>query len=176
MSIEKIAELNKLAAKIEKMKAEAVSVITDQDELRIQALEKIQEYLRGMSDATNGFAWNAYTNTTIFWLVKQREVTNNSGVSFSFGKDNKVDIVQHSYASVLELKDFTNMSRDAFLEQVGDKKRFKEGLVELVERWRDIKPQIEKCAEEALLERMNRAQKSLASFKASYEAVANFEV
>jgi hypothetical protein len=49
-------------------------------------------------------------------------------------------------------------------------------MVELIDKWKEIKPYIEAAAEKAMIERMTKAQEELANFKASYEKVANFEV
>ena len=179
MSIEKIRELNKLAKQMEEMKAKAISEITDREELRVQALCKIQDYLREMSKATEGFGWIAETNITIYWLVKQAEINNGgySGVYFSFHKNGTVDIVQSGGTSGLKIEDFTNKPRDKFYRISSDGRAYwNDGYIELIEKWSEIKPCIEACAERKLIERMNKTQKELADFKSSYEKVVDFKV
>ena len=180
MSIEKIRELNNLAKQMEEMKKKAISeVVTDRRELRIQALCKIQDYLKEISKATEGFYWTAETNVTIFWLVKQSEVDNGKyrGVEFTFISKGIVNIRQHSGASSLNIEDFTNMPKDKFYRITSDNKiRWEDGMVELIDKWHEIKPYIESCAEKKLLERMTKTQKELADFKASYEKIVDFKV
>ena len=177
MSIEKIRELNNIAKQMEEMKAKAISEVTDRKELRIQALKKIQEYLRELSEATNGCNWSAETPITIYWLVKQEEIGSRyhrNGACFYFKADGSVNIYQSSAASSIDIKNFTNLTE--FGRTSNDKFHWEYGMVELVEKWKEIKPYIEKAAENAMIERMTKAQDELASFKASYEKVANFEV
>ena len=179
MSMEKIRALNELAKQMEEMKKKAISEITDRKELRIQALCKIQDYLREMSEATKGFSWTAETNITIYWLVKQPDVNSGkySGMYLMFNSKGIVDITQHGGASSLHIKDFTNMPKEKFYRVTSDGKiRWEDGMVELIEKWSEIKPYIETCAEKKLIERMNRTQKELADFKASYEKVVDFKV
>lgn len=180
MSIEKIRELNNLAKQMEEMKRKAMrEVITDRKELRVQALCKIQDYLKEMSNATEGFYWTAETNVTIFWLVKQCDVDSKkyNGVEFTFVSNGTVNITQYSGASTLSIKDFTNMPKDKFYRITSDNKiLWEDGMVELIERWSEIKPYIESCAEKKLIERMNKTQNELANFKASYEKVVDFKV
>lgn len=175
MSLEKIAELNKLAQQMEEMKTKAIGEITDRKELRIQAIKKIQAYLVEVSKATKDFSWTAKTNTTIYWLIKQDEVHKYGGVEFIFRKDGTVDVYQSSASSHLEIKNFTNVASEEFFEKY-DTSRWREGYIKLIENWHEIKPQIEASAEKSLLERMNKTQQELADFKASYETVVKFEV
>lgn len=176
MSIERIKELNKIATQMEEMKTKAISEVTDRKMLRIQALQKIQEYLRELSDATEGCYWRAETPISIYWLVKQEEIgtRGKNGAEFIFRKDGTVDIIQHGYASSLHTEDFTNLTE--FGSVYNDKFNWNEGMIELINKWKEIKPYIEQAAEKAMIERMTKAQKELADFKASYEKVANFEV
>lgn len=176
MSIEKIKQLNKIATQMEEMKSKAIGEITDRDALRIQALKKIQEYFRELSKATEGCYWIAETPITIYWLVKQEEIRNgkHSGVSFVFTKDGKVKISQHASASSLSIVDFTNLVE--FSKPNGDKRYWIDGMIELINRWEEIKPYIEKAAENAMIERMTKAQKELADFNTSYEKVVNFKI
>lgn len=178
MSIEKIAELNKLAQQMEEMKIKAMSEITDRRDLRVQALYKIQDYLRQISKATEGFSWSAETPISIYWLVKQNDVGKNynRGVTFYFKPSGIVEIYQNASASALKIYNFTNLTEEDFYYTSGNQLRWNEGFVPLVENWKEIKPYIESSAEKALLERMNKTQKELADFKASYEKVVNFEV
>lgn len=176
MSIERIKELNKIATQMEEMKTKAIGEITDRKELRIQALKKIQDYLRELSKATEGCGWTAETPITIYWLVKQDEIGNrrSNGAYFNFCSNGKVNISQYASVSTLRIDDFTNLSE--FGRTYGNKFQFEEGMIELINRWKEIKPYIEQAAEKAMIERMTKAQKELADFKASYEKVANFEV
>ena len=73
--------------------------------------------------------------------------------------------------------DFLNKREEDFYYKYNDGRiKWNDGYLELINRWQEIKEQIESCAEKALLERMNKTQKELADFKASYEKVVNFEV
>jgi hypothetical protein len=176
MSIERIKELNKIATQMEAMKAKAIGEITDRKELRIQALKKIQEYLKELSKATEGCYWTAETPITIYWLVKQDEIgtKRSNGVGFTFSSSGEVNIYQYASASSLRINDFTNLSEFGHTYTSGY--RWDDGMVELINRWKEIKPYIEAAAEKAMIERMTKAQKELADFKASYEKIANFEV
>ena len=178
MSIEKIAELNKLAKQMEEMKAKAISEITDRKELRVQAICKIQEYLKQLSAATDGFSWTAEAPVSIYWLVKQNEIKNNGhrGVRFYFKADGTMEIYQNACASALKIENFTSLKEEDLLYVSGGQYNWREGFIPLIEKWSEIKPYIESCAEKALLERMNKTQQELADFKASYEKVVNFEV
>ena len=177
MSIEKIRELNNLAKQMEEMKTKAISAITDRNELRIQALKKIQEYLKELSAATEGYSWSAETPITIYWLVKQADINSGrkKGVEFYFDKSGNVSIYQHASASSIHIKNFLSYNEQDFFYANG-RNEFKEGLIPLVEKWREIKPYIEQAAEKAMLDRMTKIQKELADFKASYEKVVDFEV
>ena len=176
MSIEKIKQLNEIATQIEAMKAKAIGEIKDREELRVQALKKIQEYLRDLSKATEGCYWRAETPITIYWLVKEEEIKSGkkNGVSFTFTKDGKVDIVQYASASTLRIVDFTNLTE--FGRQYSHGFRWEEGMVALINKWKELKPYIEKEAEKAMFDRMTKAQNELADFKTSYEVVADFKV
>ena len=176
MSIEKVKQLNLIASQIEKMKREAISEIKDREELRIQALKKIQEYFRDLCKATEGCSWRAETPITIYWLVRDDEIRSGkkSGVSFYFSKDGKVNITQYASASTLRIDDFTNLTE--FGRQYSQGFRWEDGMIELISKWKEIKPYIEKEAEKAMLARMTKAQEELANFKTSYETVANFEI
>ncbi len=177
MSIEKIMELNKIAKQMEEMKAKAISEVTDRKELRIQALKKIQDYLKDLSKATEGCYWMAETPITIYWLVKQDEIGteyHRTGVCFRFHSNGTVNIEQSAAASHLDIKNFTNLTE--FGRTYNDTFHWDDGMIELIDNWKEIKPYIEQAAEEAMIERMTKAQNELANFKASYEKVANFEV
>lgn len=177
MSIERIMELNKIAKQMEEMKAKAISEVTDRKELRIQALKKIQDYLKELSEATKGYHWSAETPITIYWLVKQDEIGtryHRNGVSFYFKADGSVNIYQSAAASSIDIKDFTKLTE--FGRTYSGTFHWEDGMVELIDKWKEIKPYIEQAAEKAMIERMTKAQKELADFKASYEKVANFEV
>lgn len=180
MSIERIRELNKIATQMEKMKKQAISEVTDRKELRIQALKKIQEYLKELSRATEGCSWNAETPITIYWLVKQEEVGSRgcpNGVCFTFKADGSVAIRQYcSGASGIKIEDFTSLSEFGRTYSNSNNFRWEDGMVELIDRWKEIKPYIEAAAEKAMIERMTKAQKELAEFKVSYEKVVDFEV
>ena len=178
MSLEKIAQLNALAKQMEEMKKQAIGEIKDRKQLRVEAIYKIQDYLKRVCEATKGFSWYAETQITIYWLVKQNEICGNrKGVYFYFDKDGHVDISQHASASSLKIKDFLSKKEEDFYYKRSDGTiTWNEGYLELIERWAELKQQIESCAEKAMLERMNRTQKELADFKASYEQVVNFEV
>lgn len=177
MSIERIKELNKIATQMEEMKAKAISEVTDRKELRIQALKKIQEYLKELSKATEGCYWYAETPISIYWLVKQEEIgtMGRNGVEFIFRKNGTVDIRQGGFASSLEAEDFTNQTEFGRVYR-DNTFHWEDGMLELIDKWKEIKPYIEKAAEKAMIERMTKAQKELADFKASYEKVTNFEV
>ena len=88
MSLEKIKQLNKVATQMEEMKKHAIREVKDRDELRVQALKKIQEYFRELSKATEGCYWTAETPITIYWLIRQNEIGNgkHKGVSFKIGR------------------------------------------------------------------------------------------
>lgn len=177
MSIEKIRELNKIAKQMEEMKAKAISGVTDRKELRIQALKKIQDYLKELSQATEGCYWLAETPITIYWLVKQDEIGtkyHRTGACFQFHSNGTVNISQQSAASSLSITNFTNLTE--FGRIYNDTFRWDDGMIELIDKWKEIKPYIEQAAEKAMIERMTKAQNELANFKASYEKVANFEV
>ncbi len=178
MSIERIRELNKIATQMEEMKKKAISEVTDRKELRIQALKKIQDYLKELSKATEGCYWRAETPITIYWLVKQAEVGSRGcpdGVCFYFKQNGNVEIRQYcSGASGIDIKDFVTL--DKFYRVSNGQIYWEDGMVELIDRWKEIKPYIEQAAERAMLERMTKAQKELADFKASYEQVVDFEV
>lgn len=178
MSIEKIRALNQVAKEMEEMKKKAIGEIKDRMELRLQALEKIQNYLRELSNATSGFSWSAETPISIYWLVKQNEMLskNYSGVRFWFNENGTVDIYQSAAASSLDIPNFTNLKRTDFYRICGNTMHWNDGMVELIERWKEIKPYLEQGAESALIKRMNKTQKELAEFKASYEKVVDFEV
>lgn len=180
MSIEKIRELNKIATQMEEMKSKAISEVTDRKELRIQALKKIQSYLKELSKATEGCSWSAETPITIYWLVKQEEVGSRGctkGVCFYFKQNGGVNIRQScSGASGIDIKDFISLSEFGRTYSNSNNFRWEDGMVELIDRWKEIKPYIEEAAEKAMIERMTKAQEELANFKASYEKVANFEV
>lgn len=177
MSLEKIAQLNALAAQMEEMKKKAIGEIKDRTALRVQALKKIQEYLKELSEATKDCDWRAETNITIYWLVKQNEVGSRGcpeGVCFYFSKNGNVKICQYcSGASGINIDDFTTF--DKFYRVSNGKIYWEDGMVELIDRWKEIKPYLEQSAEKAMIERMNKTQKELADFKASYEKVVNFE-
>ena len=176
MSIEKIKQLNQIATQIEEMKKNAISEVKDREELRVQALKKIQEYFRDLSKATEGCYWRAETPITIYWLVKEEEIRagKKNGVCFVFDKDGKVNIVQYASASTLRIDDFTNLTE--FGRQYSHGFRWEDGMIELINKWKELKPYIEKEAEKAMLSRMTKAQDELANFKTSYELVANFEI
>lgn len=177
MSIERIRELNKIATQMEEMKAKAISEVTDRKELRIQALKKIQEYFRELSKATEGCRWSAETPITIYWLVKQYEIGTkhySTGACFCFRQDGTVDIYQPAAGSHLKINNFTNLTE--FGRVYGDTFRWEDGMVELIDRWKEIKPYIEKAAEKAMIDRMTKTQEELADFKAGYEKIVNFEV
>jgi hypothetical protein len=178
MSLEKIAQLNALAKQMEEMKKQAIGEIKNRKQLRVEAIYKIQDYLRKVCEATKGFSWYAETSITIYWLVKQNDICGNrGGACFSFNKDGSVDISQHASASGLRIKDFLSKKEADFYYTRSDGTiTWNEGYLELIDRWAELKQQIESCAEKALLERMNKTQKELADFKASYEQVVNFEV
>lgn len=178
MSIERIKELNKIATQMEEMKVKAIAEVTDRKELRIQALKKIQEYLRELSKATEGCYWSAETPITIYWLVKQHEIGtryHSTGACFRFGSNGTVNIYQPAAGSHLDITDFTNLTEFGRIYQ-DNSFHWKDGMVELIDKWKEIKPYIEEAAEKAMIERMTKAQTELANFKASYEKVANFEV
>jgi len=178
MSIEKIRELNKIATQMEEMKSKAIREVTDGKELRIQALKKIQAYLKELSKATEGCCWTAETPITIYWLVKQYEIGtryHKTGVCFRFRSDGTVNIEQPAAASSLRITNFTNLTEFGRVYQ-DSTFRWEDGMVELIDKWKEIKPYIEEAAEKAMLERMTKAQEELANFKASYENIANFEV
>jgi hypothetical protein len=177
MSIERIKELNKIATQMEEMKAKAIAEVTDRKELRIQALKKIQEYMKELSKATEGCCWTAETPITIYWLVKQDEIGtgyHRTGACFRFGSNGTVNIYQSAAASRLEINNFTNLTE--FGRVYNNSFHWDDGMVELINKWKEIKPYIEKAAEKAMIERMTKAQTELADFKASYEKIANFEV
>ena len=179
MSLEKIAQLNALAAQMEEMKKKAIGEIKDRKQLRVEAIYKIQNYLRQVCEATKGFSWHAETSITIYWLVKQNEIGDRGrcGVSFYFDGDGSVSISQHASASSLKIKDFLNKKEaDFYYTYDSGNIKWNDGYLELIDRWAELKQQIESCAEKALIERMNKTQKELADFKASYEQVVNFEV
>lgn len=178
MSIEKIRELNKIATQMEEMKSKAISEVTDRKELRIQALKKIQAYLKELSKATEGCYWTAETPITIYWLVKQYEIGtkyHKTGVCFSFLSNGTVNIKQPAAASHLSIENFTNLTEFGRVYQ-DNTFHWEDGMVELIDKWKEIKPYIEAAAEKAMIERMTKVQEELADFKASYEKVANFEV
>lgn len=178
MSLEKIAQLNALAKQMEEMKRKAIGEIKDRKQLRVEAIYKIQDYLREVCEATKGFGWRADTSVTIYWLVKQSEIGNKySGVCFSFDGKGGVTVSQHaSGASGIRITDFLNKKEsDFYYKCSNDTTKWHDGYLELIDRWAEIKQAIESCAEKALLERMNKTQKELADFKASYEKVVNFE-
>ena len=178
MSLEKIAQLNTIAKQMEEMKKQAIGGVTDRKELRIQALKKIQEYLKELSKATEGYYWSAETPITIYWLVTQDEVHTKHGgvgVCFYFKQNGEVSIRQGGFASSINIQDFTNLTEFGRVYQ-DNTFHWEDGMVELINRWKEIKPYLEPAAEKALLERMNKTQKELADFKASYEQVVNFEV
>jgi hypothetical protein len=178
MSIERIKELNKIATQMEEMKAKAIGEITDRKELRIQALKKIQSYLKELSKATEGCYWTAETPLTIYWLVKQYEIGTKhykTGVCFSFLSNGTVNIKQSAAASHLSIENCTNLTEFGRVYQ-DDTFHWEEGMVELIDKWKEIKPYIEQAAEKAMIARMTKAQKELADFKASYEKLADFEV
>lgn len=178
MSIEKIRELNKIATQMEEMKKKAISEVTDRKELRIQALKKIQEYLKELSNATEGCYWSVETPITIYWLVKQDEVHTKRGgvgVCFYFRQNGEVDIRQSGFASSINIQDFTNLTEFGRVYQ-DNTFHWEDGMVELIDKWKEIKPYIEPAAEKAMIERMTKAQKELADFKASYEQVVDFKV
>ena len=176
MSIEKIKELNKIAKEMEEMKAKAIRSVTDRFALRVQALNKIQAYLEELSKATDGCYWRAETPISIYWLVSQDEigVKGRKGVEFIFRENGSVDIYQGGFASSLSTNDFTNLTE--FGRVYNDKFNWNDGMLELIDKWKEIKPYIEAAAEKAMVDRMVKAQKELAEFNASYEKVANFEV
>lgn len=178
MSLEKIAQLNTLAAQMEEMKKKAIGEIKDRKQLRVEAIYKIQDYLREVCEATKGFGWHADTSVTIYWLVKQSEIGNKySGVCFSFDGKGGVTVSQHASASRLRITDFLNKKEEDFYYTYDNGQiKWNDGYLELIDRWAEIKQAIENCAEKALIERMNKTQKELADFKASYEKVVNFEV
>lgn len=179
MSLEKIAQLNALAAQMEEMKKKAIGEIKDRTQLRVEAIYKIQDYLRKVCEATKGFSWYAETSVTIYWIVKQNEIGDRGrcGVSFYFKGDGYVRIYQGGFASSLEIKDFLNKKEEDFYYKYDNGSiKWNDGYLELIDRWSEIRQQIESCAEKALIERMNKTQKELADFKASYEKVVNFEV
>jgi hypothetical protein len=178
MSLEKIAQLNALATQMEEMKKKAIGEITDRKQLRVEAIYKIQDYLRQVCEATKGFGWHADTSVTIYWLVKQNEIGNKySGVCFSFDGQGGVTISQHASASGIRITDFLNKKEEDFYYKCSDgATRWHDGYLELIDRWAEIKPYIEASAEKSLIERMNKTQKELADFKASYEKVVKFEV
>ena len=179
MSIEKIRELNKIATQMEEMKSNAIAEVTDRKELRIQALKKIQEYFKELSKATEGCEWCAETPITIYWLVEQKEIGSryhSYGACFYFKKDGSVDVYQSAAGSRLNIKDFTNLKEFGRTYSNDDSFHFEDGMIELIEKWKEIKPYIEREAEKAMLERMAKAQEELANFKASYEKAVNFEV
>ena len=157
MSIERIKELNKIATQMEEMKKKAISEVTDRKELRIQALKKIQEYLKELSKATEGCNWKAETPITIYWLVKQDEVGSRgctNGVCFYFSKNGNVEIRQYcSGASGIKIKDFTNLSEFGRVNSNGY--RWEDGMVELIDRWKEIKPYIEQIQFNLPLPRVN---------------------
>lgn len=178
MSLEKIAQLNAIAAQMEEMKKKAIGEITDRKQLRVEAIYKIQDYLRKVCEATKGFSWYAETDITIYWLVKQHEIGDRGrkGVSFRFDGNGYVRIYQGGFASSLEIKDFLNKKESDFYYTYDNGQiKWNDGYLELIDRWAEIKQAIENCAEKAMLERMNKTQKELADFKASYEKVVNFE-
>ena len=177
MSLEKIAQLNALAAQMEEMKKKAIGEIKDRKQLRVEAIYKIQDYLREVCEATKGFGWHADTSVTIYWLVKQSEIGNKySGVCFSFDGKGGVTVSQHASASGLRITDFLNKKEEDFYYTYDNGQiKWNDGFLELIDRWAEIKQAIENCAEKALIERMNKTQKELADFKASYEKVVNFE-
>ena len=156
----------------------AIGEIKDRTQLRVEAIYKIQDYLRKVCEATKGFSWYAETSITIYWLVKQHEIGDRgrNGVSFRFDGNGYVRIYQGGFASSLEIKDFLNKKESDFYYTYDNGQiKWNEGYLELIDRWAEIKQQIESCAEKAMLERMNKTQQELADFKASYEKVANFE-
>lgn len=178
MSIERIKELNKIATQMEEMKAKAISEVTDRRELRIQALKKIQDYLKELSEATEGCHWTAETPITIYWLVKQDEIGtryHRTGACFRFCSNGTVNISQSAAASSLSIENFTNLTEFGRIYR-DNSFHWEDGMVELIDKWKEIKPYIEQAAEKAMIERMTKAQTELANFKASYEKVANFEV
>lgn len=178
MSLEKIAQLNDLAKQMEEMKQKAIGEIKDRTQLRVEAIYKIQDYLREVCKATNGFKWYTETPITIYWLVKQNEIGDRyKGVCFSFDGNGCVDVRQRAFGgSGIEIKDFTNKKEVDFYRTYQDSSlHWEDGYLELIDRWAELKCYIENCAEKALLERMNQTQKELADFKASYEKVVNFE-
>lgn len=179
MSLEKIAQLNALAKQMEEMKKQAIGEIKNRKQLRVEAIYKIQDYLRKVCEATKGFDWYAETDISIYWLVKQNEIGDRGrkGVSFRFDGNGYVRIYQGGFASSLEIKDFLNKKENDFYYTHSDGTiTWNDGYLELIDRWAELKQQIESCAEKAMIERMNRTQKELADFKASYEQVVNFEV
>ena len=178
MSLEKIAQLNALAKQMEEMKQKAIGEITDGTQLRVEAIRKIQDYLRDVCVATSGFRWCAETPVTIYWLVKQNEIgARYEGVYFSFDGKGCVNIRQScAGTSGVDIKDFLNKKEEDFYYTYQDGTiKWNDGYLELIDRWTELKCHIESCAEKALLERMNQTQKELADFKSRYEQVVNFE-
>ena len=178
MSLEKIAQLNALAKQMEEMKQKAIGEIKDRTQLRVDAIYKIQNYLREVCEATKGFRWYAETPITIYWLVKQNEIGDRyKGVCFSFDGNGCVDVRQRAAGgSGIEIKDFLNKKEAEFYHTYQDGTiKWDDGYLEMIDRWAELKHHIENCAEKKLLERMNNTQKELADFKASYEQVVNFE-
>lgn len=177
MSLEKIAQLNALAKQMEEMKQKAIGEIKDRKQLRVEAIYKIQDYLKEVCEATKGFSWYAETPITIYWLIKQNEIGDRyRGVSFRFDGNGCVNIHQVGAASSLKINDFLNKNEEDFYHTYQDGTiHWNDGYLELIDRWAELKCHIENCAEKAMLERMNKTQKELADFKASYEKVVNFE-
>ena len=178
MSLEKIAQLNAIAKQMEEMKQKAIGEIKDGTRLRVEAIYKIQDYLRSVCEATKGFRWCAETPVTIYWLVKQNDIGDRyKGVYFNFDGNGCVNVRQCcSGTSGVDIKDFLNKKEEDFYRTYNGKIDWNDGYLELIDRWAELKCHIENCAEKKLLERMNNTQKELADFKASYEQVVNFKI
>ena len=184
MSIAKIKAMTETLAKMEKMQKETQDEINkDIDKKREAAFKEICKYLDEVAEALDGRSMSIdFPQHTFFGYSSGQAIkfnskyrTNKSGISTYYSEDKKNWYIDCYNGYKNENGFYEFIDAETPTENPRKPGTWTEGIIPLIEKWSEIKMQIEQAIETELTKRMTKVREDTQKKVTSYKIVDDFE-